>query len=130
MQQNNRKPAVKRGINIELLNARVEISGGVKTSGTGKKFVNVYFVAPVNVDDVSDGEISFRTTLWEEKADKIVKVSKSQRFNVKGYYKEGRPFERDGKEFPTKDFVTTEITALKVATPAPVAPVEDDDIPF
>lgn len=130
MQQNNRKPAIRRGVKVELENARVEVFGGITLTTTGKKFLNIAFFAPVDLDEANAGEVKYRATLWEEKAEAMLKAA-SKRYNVKGYIKVGKPWEKDGRKIVSNEFVVGTLEVASAATQqAATEEVNDSDIPF
>lgn len=130
MQQNNRKPAIRRGVKVELENARVEVFGGITLTASGKKFLNIAFFAPVDLDSSDAGEVKYRATLWEEKAEAMHKAA-NKRYNVKGYIKVGKPWEKDGRKIVSNEFVVGTLEAVSATSTQAVTESNDlDEIPF
>lgn len=132
--QTNRRQAARRGFRVEIENARVEMAGAITQTNSGKKFGTFFFFTKENLDDQGSAELKIRATLWEEKAEAMAKAL-NKRYNVKGYYKAGKPWEKDGKTISTNEFVVSSVAEVKsnsgtTQQAQASSEVEGDDIPF
>lgn len=129
MQQKQTK-TVNRGVKVELVNARVEVFGKVNETGTGKKFLNIAFHVPEVADDASSTEVKIRSTLWEEKAEKMAKAPSGARYSVTGFFKVGKPWEKEGRKIVSNEFTVSTISVVQVKTPVVTEVDDGDEIPF
>lgn len=132
---NYQRKAIRRGVVVKLSNARVETRVEEAVSKNGKRYQNISLLAPVNIDDVSEGEIKYSSTLWEERIDAFKKAGKNARFDVEGYLKKGKPWTtQEGKKVTSNEFVISKLEPVAKSggnSSADVDEVEEsDDIPF
>lgn len=132
-----KKAPARRGVVVKLANARVEVRVEEGLTKNSKRFQNVSFFAPCNLDDINEGEIKYASTLWEERIDAFKKAGKNARFDVEGYLKKGKPWKtKDGATVTTNEFVITKLdpVAKRSTNSSQVEEVDDDDgsddVPF